>query len=272
MTHPLESSRRKLRRAEQHVDELYAAIATWTSNESLEKIITVSRDHEWHTVLYSSPHKRSPEMIPLICGDAIQNIRTSLDYAVCDLVRATGEKVSNHHAWPICHSIKDFTNRVENNPKPKLSPLHGIRINGQAWKVIEQAQPYNRPLQSRDDLAILAALSNRDKHRDLYVQMMFTNSQNIQSLISWSSYTTPDEQIVTHQGPLPVLGQTELMRLRFPPGSKTRVQINGNLGVAPYFADGPISKVGAIAIPAPYLKDLISRVREILDSLSTTNG
>lgn len=271
ITHALEGSRRKLRRAEQHVHELHVEVAAWINGENHRKVIEMSRDDEWHTVLYSPPQGRSPEMLPLICGDAIQNMRTALDYAICDLVRAAGKKVSRQHAWPICHSPNDFTTRVKDNPKPKLSPLHGIEVDGQAWAVIEQAQPYNRPLQSRDDLAILGALSNRDKHKALYIQMLFTSSQNIKSLIGWSPYATPDEQIFTHQGPLPTVGQTELMRLRFPPNSEAQVHVKGNLGVAPYFANGPTSKVDAVAIPVPFLTALVLRAEEILDSLGAAN-
>lgn len=270
MAHALEGSRRKLRRAEHHIHELNVEVAAWINRPSDQKVVQMGRDGEWHTVLYSPQQLASPEMLPLICGDAVQNMRSALDFAVCDLVRTLGQKVSRNNAWPVCHHLNDFAVRVEHNPKPKRSPLHGIKINGQAWAVVEQAQPYNRPLKDRDGLAVLASLSNRDKHEAIYVQMLFTSIDNIQSIIGWDPGATPEDKVVTHRGPLPVMGQTELMRLRFPSGVNPNVYVKQALGVAPYFSDGPTGQVGAVAVPVPYLTELRLRVEGLLDELAGT--
>jgi hypothetical protein len=109
-----------------------------------------------------------PARISAIAGDILHNLRSSLDHFVTALVqqRESGE---GRNAFPIYTSEKALIEDVRDRPKKRgPGPLHGIAVDSDEWAFIERAQPYQR----RDSpkahpLAVLADLSNRDKHRIL---------------------------------------------------------------------------------------------------------
>lgn len=52
-----------------------------------------------------------PARIPIIIGDCIQNLHSSLDYLVRELVLAANQRPSKHNMFPICthlHHIRVF--------------------------------------------------------------------------------------------------------------------------------------------------------------------
>src|SRR5215469_9755908 len=92
-----------------------------------------------------------PDCIPLILGDAIHNLRVSLDYLACELVRSVGERTKGVY-FPICESLEKY--EAESRGKTKGMP-------DEAKKVIDGMKPYGRnsTLWTLHDLEII------DKHR-----------------------------------------------------------------------------------------------------------
>lgn len=96
-----------------------------------------------------------PDCWPLMAGDALQDIRSSLEYLV---YTAAGGRSGTQ--FPIFLDPREF----------QVKGLPMIRgVPAAIWTVIEQAQPFNtiHGIPAMDPLAELMRLSNLDKHRDL---------------------------------------------------------------------------------------------------------
>jgi hypothetical protein len=100
-----------------------------------------------------------PPRIGLILGDAIQNLRAALDHAIWQVVLACGGKPDNGNQFPI------FT-YVPKAPRDIAKWERNVKgITGPDLALIEGVQPHKRPDPSTRPLAVLADLSNTDKHR-----------------------------------------------------------------------------------------------------------
>jgi hypothetical protein len=62
--------------------------------------------------------------------------------------------------------------------------LHGITVKGDAWAIIEAAQPYNCVPVEHSPIGIIKRLSNMDKHRTLQIYMPMVGQ--ISEAISWN--------------------------------------------------------------------------------------
>ncbi len=109
---------------------------------------------EVHYECFAVIRKPIPDHWPLLFGDAIQNLRNALEHAVYSAAREKGRP-----QFPIFTDACEFQVRgipmIERVPAP-------IRTQ------IERAQPFQSLSPAEfDPLAILADLSNFDKHRSL---------------------------------------------------------------------------------------------------------
>ena len=109
-----------------------------------------------------------PVRISAIAGDIVHNLRSSLDHFVTALVQQR-EGGDGRNAFPIYASEEAFIQDVRDRAKKRgPGPLHGIAVDSEEWAFIERAQPYKRRDRPKaHPLAVLADLSNRDKHRVL---------------------------------------------------------------------------------------------------------
>jgi len=108
---------------------------------------------EYH--FYAVRKKAIPDHWPLVIGDAIQNFRHSLDHAVYTAAKGKGRT-----QFPIFEDACEF--QVKGRKDIKAAPTS-------IQAIIEQAQPFNTVIghPASDVLAVLADLSNFDKHRDI---------------------------------------------------------------------------------------------------------
>jgi len=111
-------------------------------------------------VWLSSVDLTVPARVGLIVGDCLQNMRSSLDYLVWELVLANGNTPNGRNAFPIA-----LTEDVYKNEIVKRHRLDGI--SPEAHAVIDALQPYLRLEKERErtPLAILDSLQNINKHR-----------------------------------------------------------------------------------------------------------
>jgi hypothetical protein len=86
-------------------------------------------------------------------GDAIQNLRSALDYLAAELVRSAGNDPKLVY-FPICESAKKYI--ADSEGKTKGMPRD-------AKKLIDSIEPYGGGY--GDDLWLLNTLNNADKHR-----------------------------------------------------------------------------------------------------------
>jgi hypothetical protein len=100
-----------------------------------------------------------PSVVPLLIGDCLQNLRSSLDYLVLELVLAAKKVPTRHNQFLICHEEKTFKSQV------KRGRLKGI--SEEAFIEIEGLQPYRCGDNRSRRLLILDELCNINKHRRL---------------------------------------------------------------------------------------------------------
>lgn len=106
-----------------------------------------------------------PPRIALIAGDFLQNLRSSLDYLVWELVLAEKEIPDKDHMFPVCSTSENFA---------KAAAKRLRRVGQQAVEVIKSMQPYHAGENwRRTTLAILDELCNTNKHR----RVLFTALQ-----------------------------------------------------------------------------------------------
>jgi hypothetical protein len=103
-----------------------------------------------------------PVRFGLILGDALQNLRSCLDYLVWELVLAAGNLPGNHHMFPICLTEKGYKNAL------RRGQVDGI--DTAALALIDSLQPYLRGEDAgykTSPLFILDNLTNINKHRHI---------------------------------------------------------------------------------------------------------
>ena len=89
-----------------------------------------------------------PEQLPLIVGDCLGNLRSTLDYLVWELVLANGKKPTPGNAFPIAHTLKSYTEEIDRGR------LKGV--DSGAVALIEKLQPFHV---ANPDCSLLAVLN-----------------------------------------------------------------------------------------------------------------
>jgi hypothetical protein len=82
------NSRLKVRRARKHIDELRQSLDDFSSRVDLVAEHVGRSEHHDHYVLRFT--QAPPDEIPVILGDAVHNLRASLDMMICDFARSRG--------------------------------------------------------------------------------------------------------------------------------------------------------------------------------------
>ncbi len=145
----------KLDRAKQHIDDLEAEIVAFHRTNPYPLVTEDDPQTGKRMVKIGSDPAPIPDAVPLILGDAVHAIRTSLDYFANAAVPNPGEQTM----FPIVRS-----NRV---PKPaELQSLVGGKVQGaskQLRKALYDLQPYLGGHGER--LWLVNHLDVIDKHR-----------------------------------------------------------------------------------------------------------
>jgi hypothetical protein len=147
----LESARVKIERASKHIVDLEAAIAKFFERRPYSVVAYIDADRR---ATYCLKHIEPIDLcIPAIAGDAIQNLRTALDYLAGALWRRT-----NSGEWKGYFPISDSA------AKYKAEGLGKMKGMGQdAIDAIDAVEPYGGG--KGDMLWRLHSLSIIDKHR-----------------------------------------------------------------------------------------------------------
>jgi hypothetical protein len=102
-----------------------------------------------------------PEQLPLIVGDCLGNLRSTLDYLVWELVLANGKKPGINNAFPIAQTPDAYAKEINNGR------LRGVC--SAACAVIETLQPYHaRNDADKSLLSVLNKFTNVNKHRRIF--------------------------------------------------------------------------------------------------------
>jgi len=108
-----------------------------------------------------------PARFGLIAGDFLQNIRSSLDYLVWQLVIANGKKPGRCNAFPICESPEGWDKCL--NEHDRFRGIHKDAI-----AEIKTFQPCFSQSPTPLPLTVLEKLTNQNKHQRVLVAGLVT--------------------------------------------------------------------------------------------------
>ena len=162
-----DSAKLKLGRAEEHIKTLETNVGEFFKTKPY-RLDTEIKSDPGEFIIQARLEDAPPKHLGLLIGDALHNLRSALDHIAFDLAgRPTNENVAREIEFPI------FTDRSVYQTQ---SPKRLVGIAEGAKTIIEGLQPYNRPRLDGAGLpyplAVLYELSNRDKHRELYITGM----------------------------------------------------------------------------------------------------
>jgi hypothetical protein len=184
-----------------------------------EEVETRTPQHRIHRI-YACERKPVPEHWPLLAGEAIQNLRASLDHVV---YAVSGLEYSS---FPICTTPGRFK-------RASTSRLRGIPASMRA--TIERAQPYRTSptAPTRDPLEQLRTLSNIDKHRTLATVAAAVQHEGVGTNegieITWNEYATGKllASGETHVSTFTVRAEREIQKVDVQPMLSYQVSIEG---------------------------------------------
>jgi hypothetical protein len=109
-----------------------------------------------------------PARFGLIAGDFLQNLRSTLDYLVWELVLANSQTPDKKNMFPVCLTEKSFKDAI------KSERLRGVA--DKPLKLIDSLQPYRveESMRAKVPLAVLDELVNINKHRRVVLTKMQT--------------------------------------------------------------------------------------------------
>jgi hypothetical protein len=105
-------------------------------------------------------------LIGIILGDAVHNLRSSLDHLAWQLVVAYGGTPSDKTAFPILRTAP--TADQYGRTRPNTNPGLPVAVRD----LLDEVQPYKRRHSAEHELAVLHQLNIIDKHRELLVAVM----------------------------------------------------------------------------------------------------
>lgn len=150
----IDQVRSKIERAKKHVADFAREHTAFfdTNRHTVSPEYYVEQDM---TICFLEECAPIPEELPLIAGDAIHNLRSSLDYLIHQLILAAGNKPERKHqpGFPIFPSLKQY--EAQSGGKIK-------GIDPKAADVIRASNPYQG---GNEILWALHDLNNIDKHQ-----------------------------------------------------------------------------------------------------------
>lgn len=208
---PVRSWDRKLDRAEEHIEALAKAIEAFVGTDPYavdRRLDAEGADHVYFFSRFTDP----PDSIALLVGDAVHNLRASLDHIVFSLAqegaKAAGismtKRAETSIQFPIAVSPENFDDQVGSHRLRFVAP--------EAKAVIERLQPYwlspGQP--ERSWIAGINSLDITDKHRTIPA---------LGTVVSYYAFTAPAGEDQPQVIPRMVAGEwgvsAEIVRYRF---------------------------------------------------------
>ena len=156
MSDPFSNIREKFKRAEKHISDFKKALANFNATQPYSLRVDTETEPGKSSVHILKADPVPPE-IRLIAGDAIQNLRSTLDYLACALVRANGNTPTRFNEFPIF----DFP------ITSKLEARFRKKVEGMRKEVVDSIRNIH-PYQGGDNtLWRLHRLNTIDKHNML---------------------------------------------------------------------------------------------------------
>lgn len=154
VTDPLRGPLRKVDRAKQHIEDLERKVGEFADRNPY-RIVVEPSFNPGNTAMISLAvriREETPDELALLVGDALHNLRSSLDHLACCLV--PGGTSDPDCSFPFAKSEQAFEQTILSRPIRKAKP--------NAIDAIRQLKPYPG---GNDTLYGLHVIDNLDKHR-----------------------------------------------------------------------------------------------------------
>jgi len=213
--------RLKIERAKKHIADLDVAIQSFIE---LRPYTIGTRAHPVaeieHTTLFVASVEPVPETIALIVGDAVHNLRSSLDHLAWQLVEAGGGTPNRDTYFPISQTSQQYASAIGKGEIEKMRPG--------ALKALCAIQPYRT---SDATLRHIHDLDRIDKHR--LVLTVATALRDWQVSVS-NGLTIPFSEV-----PRPLIAGDEIVNIPTSTYERTGHQ-NFKLGIDVAFGESEI--------------------------------
>jgi hypothetical protein len=181
--------RAKVERANEHIDALKASSDVFFRTEPKPYRIDTEVTEEGRAYVWKGFELSSiPPIIPILAGEAIHQLRSSLDHLVVAMVRERGNAITKDHGFPITNNPEAFTNARKRGQLDSISRIAQDRI--------ESLQPYKTENLSSSVLWTLHTADIEDKHRLLVVVTASAMMESI-SITSPSAGATTIREMTT---------------------------------------------------------------------------
>ena len=201
-TDSLPDVRAKIKRANQHVHDLQAAVNTFAERKS-NRVITEVDKKAGKTVFKAQITEDIPPEISAIIGDCVHNLRTALDYIICTAVVTNGRQITRRHGFPIALSQKKFETDC-------VSKIAGT--SQEVARLVRRLKPYKGGC---EPFWIIHNLDALDKHQAIVPVWYAYRSMVISPAANFSGLKPGDESFALTLSPrdrvIPVYDGTELM-------------------------------------------------------------
>jgi hypothetical protein len=160
----LDSVRQKILWAAKHLKSLDAETTMYFDQKPGEVVAETDPDTN-RIILRFSEKIPVPPAIPLAIGDALQNLRSALDYLVWELVLASSNNPTKDHMFPICSAPEAFEDQIRRRRLDGVTP--------QAIAEIRGLQPFHYGKNwEKAPIQVLDTLVNVNKHRRLLLSVL----------------------------------------------------------------------------------------------------
>jgi hypothetical protein len=163
--------RGKLSRAKEHLDDIYAAVYSWSLSEEAKHSVPDIKYETDGKYIYALLGKVSlierPD-IGLLIGDFVHNLRSALDHVVAQMAwKRDSTFDGTKTAFPITLTRGEFKNSIRRSLEPFLSD-QAITTAFESYQPYKTEETYGTPAREAI-LYIVSELDNIDKHRKLVV-------------------------------------------------------------------------------------------------------
>ena len=203
----LENVRRKISHAKLHLERIKAEAARY-HQANVSEFVPEANSPPNQTTFRVKPKIPIPDNIGLFVGDCLQNLRTSLDYLVWELVLAAKNTPGKKNMFPICLVLKSFQDAQGAGRLQGVDPA--------AVALIESIQPYHDGQPKATSLAVLDELTNINKHRHLLLTEFGTLSMSemMDTFDKWLKAGSPDLTALAHDTGFDRIVTAEQMKMQ----------------------------------------------------------
>lgn len=141
----------KIERAKKHLRDLEAAVAAFRATDPYH-IIKHIDPNTGERVAVRKIKTHPPAEWGLLIGDSVHNLRTALDYLICEAVTLNGNEVKTRHGFPLGHPRRKIKDAMEN------------KVGGAGQNAINLVQSMETYRGGNELFMALRALDIMDKH------------------------------------------------------------------------------------------------------------